>query len=52
VSGKSLDQRAADRARARRYGRVSQAQLDSLERLGYHGPAPETIEQAHNLIAR
>ena len=52
VSGKSLDQRAADRARARRYGRVSPAQWDYLERLGYQGPVPETIEQAHSLIAQ
>jgi hypothetical protein len=52
VSGKNLDPRAADRARARRYGRVSLAQLAYLERLGYQGPAPETIEQAQNLIAQ
>jgi hypothetical protein len=52
VSGKSLDQRAAARARARRNGRGSPAQLAYLERLGYRGPAPETIEQAHNLIER
>jgi hypothetical protein len=52
VSGKSLDQRAADRARAHRYGRVSPAQLAYLERLGYQGPAPETIAQAHTLIAQ